>query len=535
MKILLVRPPTHCQTSQYPGGPRFGVPVGLLYLAAYMEQEGHAVEIYDALVDFRWQDVQRDAEGNYHIGATWSRIAETILAYDPDLLGITNPSSDMSQYANRIAEEVKATAPEIVCVVGGPHATSAPESFLGKNSAVDLVVRGEGEMVLARLAQALTNGADAKNLPGLSFWDGERVHSNPAAPFIPELDELPLPAYHLVPMERYFEFAREGYPSRFMFEYPGSEREVSIITSRGCPFRCVFCGNHLHMGRRWRCHGVARVIEHMELLVTRYGVRHFHLEDDNITLNTKRFAALLDALEKKCWDVTWDTSNGIRLDGLKPDLLRKIRKTGCTYLEFGIDSGKQETLDKIVKKGVNLDEVQSVASNCKKLAIDVHALYVVGYPGETRDDIEETFRFAKALLWKHDAIPHLCMARPLPGTELHRICAEGGHLTEPVLPSAGRGLRGEIYPRVMIQTDEFTPTELEQWVARFNRDVVVLVLLKTFLWLLRHPATIPSVVRKFRVDRRRGLKAAIKRAFFGGLFFKFNYLDKDLRSRFDTR
>ena len=532
MKILLVRPPIYSKTLEYPSGPRFGVPIGLLYLAAYMEGERHEVAIYDALVDFEWKDIQRDGDGDYHIGATWPRIVEKVLEYQPDILGITNPFSDMADYTIRVATEVKAIRPDIVTVVGGPHATSCAERFFTKDNSVDFVVRGEGEITLARLADAVAEGNGAKDLPGVSYKDGDRIHSNPPAPFIGNLDDLPLPAYHLVPMERYFQLVKDGYPSRFMFEYPGSEREVSIITSRGCPFHCVFCGNHIHMGRRWRYHGVAYVVDHMDVLISQYGVRHFHLEDDNIALNIERFDCLLDAIRERGWDITWDTSNGIRLDGLTPDLLRKIKDSRCTYLEFGIDSGKQETLDHIVKKGVKLEDAESIVATCKRLAIDVHALYVVGFPAETHGDIEETFRFAKHLLWRYDAIPHLCMARPLPGTELHEICEKGGYLTEPILPEMGSGLRGEVYPRVMIQTEEFTPRDLERWVGRFNRDVVAIMMVKTLAWLVRHPETIPSIIRKFWYDRRRGLREALKRIFYGGLFFKSNLLDKDLRDRF---
>jgi anaerobic magnesium-protoporphyrin IX monomethyl ester cyclase len=532
MKILLIRPPIYSKTLEYPSGPRFGVPVGLLYLAAYLEKQGWDVSIYDALVDFAWEDVVPDEEGRYHIGTRWPDLVEKVLGFRPDIVGITNPFSDMADYTIRVASEIKAVRPGITTIVGGPHATSCPEDFLRDHGSVDYVVRGEGEITLAELTRILAEGGEPKDIPGISYRDGDTIRSNPAAPFIQDLDGLPLPAYHMVPMERYFELAGDGYPSRFMFEYPGSEREVSIITSRGCPFHCVFCGNHIHMGRQWRYHGVPYILRHMELLVSRYGVRHFHLEDDNIGLKIGRFEELLDGLMAKGWDITWDTSNGIRLDGLTPEILRKMKASGCTYLEFGIDSGKQETLDRIIKKGVKLDYAESIVGACKQLGIDCHTLYVVGFPGESRDGIEETFRFAKHMLWRYDAIPHLCMARPLPGTELYEICEKNGYLTEPVLPALGNGLHGEIFPRIMIRTEVFGPQELGRWVGKFNRDVVVITLFKTLLWLCRHPGVIPTVLRKFRHDRRRGLGEAVKRAFYGGLFFKYNYLDRDLRQSF---
>lgn len=532
MKVLLVRPPMYSRTLEYPSGPRFGLPVSLVYLAAYLENVGVDVEIYDALIDFEWKDVKVDSRGWYHLGASWGGLVERVLDRRPDVVGITNPFSDMAEYTFRVADEIKAAKPDIVTVIGGPHATSCPEDFLSENSSVDYVVRGEGEKTLADLVDALSNHSDPRGIPGISYVDQGQVCSNPRGPFIKRLDDLPLPAYHLVPMEKYFDYVKKGYPSRFTFEYPGSEREVSIITSRGCPFHCVFCGNHLHMGRVWRYNSVRYVLQHMDLLIRKYGVRHFHIEDDNVGLDAGRFRDLLDGIISKGWDITWDTPNGVRAHGLDREMLSKIRASGCTYLEFGIESGRQETLDKIIKKGIRLDELERVLSICKDFKIDVHALYVVGFPGETHAGIDETFRFAKRVLRRYGAIPHLCMARPLPGTELHEICEKNGYLTRPFLPDMGSRLRGEVFPRVMIRTEHFGPKDLESWIGHFNRQVIAIVLLKTLVWLFHYPRVIPAVFRKFLYDRRRGLKEAVKRAFYGGLFFKFNYLNEGLRKKY---
>jgi anaerobic magnesium-protoporphyrin IX monomethyl ester cyclase len=270
----------------------------------------------------------------------------------------------------------------------------------------------------------------------------------------------------------------------------------------------------------------------MDLLISKYGVRHFHLEDDNVGLDTQRLRDLINGIIDKAWDITWDTANGIRLHGLDREMLRGVKASGCTYLEFGIESGSQETLDRIIRKGIRLDEAERVLAACKDVGIDVHALYVVGFPGETQAGIDETFRFARRALLRYDAVPHLCMARPLPGTELHKICEQKGYLTDPVLPDMGSMLRGEVFPRVMIRTEHFGPEDLKTWIRRFNRQVIAICLAKALGWLLRHPQVVPAVVRKFRHDRRRGLREAVKRAFYGGLFFKSNYLNKRLRRRY---
>ncbi|MFH1312585.1 MAG: radical SAM protein [Candidatus Eisenbacteria bacterium] len=243
-------------------------------------------------------------------------------------------------------------------------------------------------------------------------------------------------------------------------------------------------------------------------------------------MSTERFDRLLGGIRDKGWNITWDTSNGIRLDGLNRDLIQKAKHTGCSYLEFGIDSGKQDTLDRIIKKGLKLEDAERIVMLCKEARIDVHTLFVVGFPGETPEGISETLRFAKHLLWKYGAIPHVCMARPLPGTELYETCERKGYLTEPVLPEMGNQLRGEVYPRVMIRTELFGPDDLETWIGRFNREVIAIVSIRTLVWLFGHPRVLVAIIRKLWYHRDRGHKEALKRVFYGGLFFKFNYLER---------
>ncbi len=524
MKVLLIRPPIYSKSLRYPGGPRFGLPTSLLYLAAVLEREKIKVAIYDALIDFTWEEIKRDENGNYIIGPDWDSFTQKVLNFNPDIVGITNPFSDFANYAIRAAAEIKIANPKIVVVIGGPHATSSPEYFLLQGNSVDYVVRAEGEITFIKLIRALETGASVESISGISYRKDNQVHSNPPATFIDNLDDLPLPAY-----QKYFALVKAGFPSRYVFEYPGSEREVSIITSRGCPHNCIFCGNHLHMGRRWRFHSASYVLKHMELLISHYGVRHFHIEDDNIALNISRFEQILDGIKAKDWHITWDTPNGIRADGLTPDLLHKIKNSGCLYLIIGIESGNQFVLNNVIKKNLLLEDVNKTAKTCKKLRLDLHGFYVIGFPGESRIEIEDTFQFAKTLLWHYDVVPHISLARPLPGTKLYDICKNKGYLTEPLLPEIDKKYRGEIFPRVMIHTESFSPKLLEKWVAKFDRQVVLIILLKILIFLFSRPITLINIFKKFLRDKEQGVYSAGKRIFWGGLLFKFNYLNKNLR------
>jgi len=523
VKVLLVRPPVFSASLDYPQGPRFGVPVGLLYLAAALEAAGHEAVIYDALLEVDLDHLARDPDGRYHIGATRESFLERLRSERPEVVGVTNPFADFAEMALWATRAVRAALPGCTTVIGGPHATAVPAFFLADDS-VDFVVRGEGEYSFPALLDGLQKGTPPASLPGVALRTDHGLHLGDPAPFIVDLDALPLPAYHRLDLERYFALVRRGFPSRFAFEYEGSDREVSLITSRGCPFRCVFCGNHLHMGRRFRAHSAQQVLRHMALLIETYGVRHFHLEDDNLTLDAARFDAILSGILERRWRITWDTPNGIRADALPPELLEKARRTGCTYLTVGIESGNQEVLHKVVKKALSLEAVERTVRACKKLALDVHGFYVVGFPGETLAQVDDTFAFARRLYARYDVLPHVGMARPLPGTELHRTCQEQGFLTEPLVPEIGRQVKGEVFARRMIATPEFSPIDLERRIGRFNRWLVAAVLGKTAWFLLRRPAVGLRLARTAWRYRHEPPRTIAKRLFFAGLFYKFNYL-----------
>ncbi len=522
MKILLIRPPIYSCSITYPSGPRFGLPISLLYLASSLEKADHTVIIYDSLIDFDIDRLCPNDNGIYHIGASWQKIAETVGKEMPQLIGITNPFSDFFAYAIKTAQCIKHEYPSIPIIAGGPHATSDPGSFLTKDSGIDYIQKAECELAFVKLVECIENKSDISTVPNLAYRNGAGIQVNPSMPFIQELDSLPLPAYHLVDMEKYFQLVDAGFPSRFSFSYRGSEREVSILTSRGCPYGCIFCGNHLHMGKKWRYNSIPYIINHMQLLIEKYKVQHFHIEDDNLGLKKERFEEFLDCIISRKWNITWDTPNGIRADRLTQTIIRKARVSGCTYMIFGIESGNQNVLQTIVNKNLNLTKVVEVASYTKKEKLDTHGFYVVGFPGETKSDIFDTFNFAKKLLWKYDIIPHLCLARPLKGTPLYDICEKSGFLTEPIVPEIGSDLRGELFPRRMIHTPQFAPAELERWVNTFNRQVVLLICFKTVLFLIFHPTV---GLRLFYSLLKSGFnRRALVRLFYSGLFYKFNYL-----------
>ncbi|MFQ5574705.1 MAG: B12-binding domain-containing radical SAM protein [Terriglobia bacterium] len=527
MKALLIRPPQSVPNLDFPAGPRVGLPLGLLYVAAATRSHGYEVEIYDALAAVDTEKIDRTS-GWMHFGADWDRIKTAIRSSQAHVIGISNPFSTQLNATLRVAALAKDALPEATIVVGGPHASVSPETFFEDSKDIDLVCQGEGEIVFPNLLRVAEGREEIENVDGIVYRDRDGVKRSGSVSFIEDLDDLPLPAYDLVPLERYFELERLGYSPRVTFDYPGSDRSLSIITSRGCPFNCVFCSIHPHMGNRWRAHSAEYVLDHLRHVRTKFGVRHIHFEDDNLTLDSERFEAILDGLSNENAGLTWDTPNGVRADTFDDPLLVKAKETGCTYLVLGIESGDQESLDRFVQKKLDLKKSREVAAKCKQIGLDLHAFFIIGFPGESETNIRNTLDFALDLRRSFNVFPHVNLAYPQYGTELYRICEERGYLTAPSSPQTFSTWRGDKQERQMIETDQFKVADLYRLSNTFHRKLAAQSGWHSVVFLARNPKVaafvISAFLRKMSGNPLR-FKRALKNVYSRYLLFE-NYLKR---------
>jgi len=490
MRILLVRPPAR----RFPGQvePSAGLPLGCLYIAAVLEAADHDVSVLDCqLYDddqscWRW-------DGSEVFGTPWSEVEREIRRYSPDLVGISNQFTAQIDTAVKVAEIVKRIDPNIVTIIGGNHVSALPKSFLELSNSIDIVCMGEGEHRLLDIICCLNGKRGLEDVKGIAFRKGGMVIVNEQGPYLTpqELDALPFPAYHLVDMERYFRLQERGYLARGHYEYPGSHRAVPMITSRGCPYNCTFCSIHLHMGKRFRSHSVSRVLEHIKLLTSQYGIRHIYFEDDNLTLDIDRFSRLLDGLLAKQFGITWDTPNGVRVDLLPKELIAKSKEAGCTHLVVGVESGNQANLDRIVKKKLDLQHVERAARACKELGLDLWAFFIIGFPQETIEDMQATLDYALRLEREYDVLPILNILKPLIGTEVYREALARGYLLEDLTPAT---MGASIAGRGLIETENFTRTEIARLANGFYRKNKLLLVKKTARFILRHPKALTRLV-----------------------------------------
>lgn len=354
-------------------------------------------------------------------------------------------------------------------VMGGPDVSVIPETFFQRTESIDLVVQGEGEYIMPRIVKWREEGGRLEDIPSLAFRADGAVTRTQRAPFIMKLDDLPFPAYDMVPLEAYFEMpvAAGGIVmGRLRLEYEGSGRAISFITSRGCPYNCCFCSVHGHMGRYFRYHSVDYVVAHLRHVIRNLGVQHIHFEDDNLTLRPDRFLSILRRARDKGLRFTWDTPNGVRADTLDEAALREFANSGCVYLCVGVESGDRYVLDHIIGKRLDLHKVKLFALLCRKAGIDLAAFFVIGFPGETIEQMRRTVDFALDLERRHGAHPYLLTATPLPGTRLYDEVMRNNYLVRELTEEE---MAIATQTAGVVRTPDFSPDDIARERARFYR------------------------------------------------------------------
>lgn len=398
MKVLLINPPRENElTGNNPAlideARGFNPPLGLLYLAGYLERHtSHRVEVCDAQVE----------------ELSYPELTERIRRSEPDLAGLTAMTFTLLDVVKtaRLAKEVD---PALPVVVGGVHAFLYPGETV-KLPGIDYVLSGEGEESFAILLDRLEGKGDLSAVPGLTYLVGEKVVSSPSPPLCSHLDALPFPARRLTPYGKYSSVMARRQPITTMF------------TSRGCPYRCSFCARP-HLGKRFRYRSAANVVDEMEECVG-LGIREFLIYDDTFTVNRDRAIAVAEEILRRNLGIGWDIR--ARVDCVDREMLQLLRRAGCERIHYGVEAGTEKIL-KVLNKGITLPQAKETISLTRKLGIETLAYFMIGSPTETREDILQTIRFALDL--KPDFV-HATILCPFPGTEIYE-----------------RGLKEGIFPR----------------------------------------------------------------------------------------
>jgi magnesium-protoporphyrin IX monomethyl ester (oxidative) cyclase len=454
MRVCLINPP-RIQPKSW-GKPSILQPIDIAYVAAVLEKE-HEVNIIDSANE-GWNILEEIDATKYRQGFTKEEITARIKQWSPDVVGINIPFSGWWKPAYEVASIVKSIDANITTVLSGLHPSARPAECLS-HSNIDYVIIGEAERTMQELAQELEQGntKDHKKIRGIGYIKNEDIIITPPRPPIQDLDSLPFPARHLLPMQTYFDAIKE-IPLRGEITKPWT----TMITSRGCPFNCVFCSIHTVMGHKWRGRSPENVVDEIEQLVHTYHIKQMDFGDENMTLDRKRMENICDLIVERRLDIEWFTPNGVRADTLDEKLLAKMKKSGCKKIRVAPESGVQRVVNQIIKKNLDLKSVERAVILCKKVGIKVGCFFVIGLIGETKQDIKETINFAYKLRRLGADSFIFSIAMPMYGTELYEQAKRGGFLRDVFSDDA----LAEAEP--LIETPEFSADDLCELCALAN-------------------------------------------------------------------
>ena len=364
-------------------------PFGLACIAAVLKQNDIPVKILEA---------------NAH-DLNHEQIKQAIKEHNPDIVGVTATTS-LIEEAHDIA---KLCDKKIKVIVGGIHASSLPVETLEKFQRFDYLLKGEGEFAMLELVK----GKAISKIKGLYYRKNGKIKANKPRELMTDLDSLPFPARELLPMDKYFSAGAKSQPSDY------------ILSSRGCPYNCIFCADHLVHGKKFRYRSPQNIIKEIEEIYKR-GAKDFDFIDDNFTMLPERVDKFCDLMIKKGLNkkVTWRCANGIRVDRITPKLLRKMKRAGCYMVSLGIESGNEQILTNM-KKAINLDKVKRAVRWCNEIGIETRGLFMFGNLGENEKTMRDTIDFAKSLNLD-TATFHITI--PFPNTDYWKIVKKEGSI-----------------------------------------------------------------------------------------------------------
>ncbi|MBN2718089.1 MAG: cobalamin-dependent protein [Deltaproteobacteria bacterium] len=415
-KILFLYPPILLAHSDRPSRR---LPLGIAYIAAWIEKKIPDIEVsvFDALVE-GFSHSHKEGDRIYW-GVPDNQIQERIQFENPDILAISCQFSVQSGIVSRLCQKIKEYLPNLIIVVGGPHASSHAKEMLTQSDQIDFIISGEGEAPFEALVQCLRLNSDFSDVPGLVFRKDGAIAHNPKK-FIENIDDLPFPAWHLLKISLY----QVAATSRWLESRIPS---VNMLTSRGCPFKCNFCGIQVASGKKFRPRSAESVLQEIDILVNKYGFREIHFEDDNMTLNPRRAEKIFDGLIARNYGIQWAAPSGLAIWTLNETLISKMKQSGCIGANIAIESGNAYTLKHIINKPLHYHKVEEVARLLRKYNIPTTGFWVIGIPGETRRMIWESLEYCKRLGLDNNQI---AAAYAYKGTRLYDICHANGFVEE---------------------------------------------------------------------------------------------------------
>jgi anaerobic magnesium-protoporphyrin IX monomethyl ester cyclase len=370
------------------------LPLGIAKLAAMLEKKGHEVKVLDLTITN---------------DSSMKETYKIIKNYDPDFIGMQSLILS-SHKIFRIADFIKKHF-DIPIILGGPYATIFSRKILKEHKSIDIIVLGEGDYTLCEILDSYKNKKDLKKIKGIIFRDkNQKIIKTKNRPLIKNLDELPYAAIHIFELDKYLPL-----PNQYK-RFP----VVNMITSRGCQWgRCTYCFQLFDYFRRM---SPRRVVDEIKYLKNRFGIKEIAFFDEIFVFDKKWIMEFCDLLQKANLDIIW--SCNCIVNRVDEEILKKMAQAGCWNILYGIESGNQETLNRI-KKGITLEQARNAVNLAKKQGIEVRVSFMLGFPWETPEMTDKTIKFASEL---GADFTQFCITTPYPGTNLYKECSNSKSL-----------------------------------------------------------------------------------------------------------
>ena len=427
MKIVFINPPF----TKYSGVEGHGgrvAPLNLGYLASYVREKKPSFKI-DIL----------DCEA---LALSYDQTKKYLDSFNPDVVAITM-TTPAYEHVVHVADITKDLNKKISVIVGGPHPTALPEETLTEKS-IDFAIIGEGEITLLELLEYIERSDTSyAQIKGLAYKDASgEIKKNEKRELIQNLDSLPFPAKDILPVNNYY--------------LPATKRitggvSTNMVTSRGCPFNCTFCMAKTVWGRQTRFRSIKNVVDEIEDVIKKYNVMDFTFHDEFFTANRSRVLEFCNEIKKRKINIKWFCQ--ARCGTVDEEMLKIMKDTGCEKIGFGFESGDEGVL-KLMQKSNNLAKAKESADLCKRVGIKVVGAFIIGYPGETKETIKKTIKFAKEI---NPDTAAFFIAIPYPGTELFRLAMEKNYIKKPINWKEFAPLSNQMPP---MQIPNITPNEL---------------------------------------------------------------------------
>jgi len=476
-KIVIINPPVEVRSNfiNYPFLPNLGV----LITASILKKKCYSVKVIDSFF-MEKRPVLDEKNGKIYFGSSLNKIIRVISKLKADVFIIGNNrffdfDSQINDKIFRLFNLIKYHHPDSLNILadfytaGYDYVDFDIKGALKKCSAIDVINFGESEYSLPLIIQKFFNKESFADINGVAYrGSGECIKINLPKINISNLDDLPYAALNYLNEDNYFLVIKELSCKGYIHEHRDKYRLLPLLSSRGCPYGCIFCSIYPYSKRKWRAHSADYILKEMAYFLKNYKIGHFMFLDENMNADIQRFDKIVSGMLKLNGKFSWSVPNGLRADKLNSNILLKMKKTGFDHLFISAESGVQRVLDEIVKKNLDLNSVLNVAKICKKIQMKLSIHYVIGFPGEKLKDIYTTLLFAAKLYREFNVFPLLQAAVPIKGTELYGICLKNRYFK--LLPK-NNDIPELIMQGGAIETRDFSSRQIKEIVSIFKNMI----------------------------------------------------------------